>query len=553
MLDDSIIDIFETGKPLSPAERARLEKLRDEIDQQTAVVGARDSLLQFARLMSPDRNEPHNFTKSRYVAAPHHKLIIEALERVEAGLLPRLIITMPPRHGKSETITRIFPPWFLGRDTSREVIIAGYSQNFAERSFGKKIQEMMRSERYMRVFPEATLDGGSKAVDFLGIPNAGGIIVTGRDGATTGHGAHLFVVDDPIKNRKEADSQVLRDTTWEWFTSTVNSRLYDDGAIVIVMTRWNEDDIVGRLTNPDHPDYDPELAAGWETLCLPAVFEDRHFEIAEVLGRKVGDVLWPKEGKLGFSKDYFDVRRRLSEADFEALYQGNPTPMKGDFFRAEWLDTYTSDQLPATKFISTYGASDHAVSTRNRADASIMGCFGVDEYDTVWVLPDLVWDRIETDKQIDEMIAKMKYHRPLAWFIESENIAKAFGPFLMKRMSEERVYTVLEPKTPSKDKSMRAQAIRGRLANRKVKFPADAHWWPAARRQLLAFPNAADDDFVDFISWIGQGLLDITPGASQRTPELDAAEIPGTLAWVKAATRAQEDKDKRYDARRTGY
>lgn len=546
-------ELERQARAMSETDVARLKKFVKAAELRQPYLDARKNFLKFAEVMSPDREHPKDPRYSRYKIAPHHRLIGEALMRVEDGTIPRVIFVMPPRHGKSETVTRLFPPWFVGRDPSREVIIAGYSQKFAERSFGKKIQTIMQSARYREVFPDATLDGGSKAVDALMLGEGGQIIVSGRGGALTGHGAHLLLIDDPIKNKKEAESQVVRDDVWEWFTSTAYSRLYDSGAAVIVTTRWNEDDLVGRLTNPEHPEHDPEIARGWKVICLPAVFEDRHAAIGKVLGKKTGDVLWPREGDVGFSREYFEIRRRMEPGDFEALYQGDPSPMDGDIFKVEWLRTYKSDELPDVQFLSKYGASDHGVTTRNRSDPSVIGCVGVDEDGVVYVLPDLIWDKLQTDRIVEEIIAKMRYHKPFAWWMESENISKAFGPFLYKQMAEEKVYTVIEPRSPSKDKVTRSQALRGLMAHGRIRFPSDAWWWPAAKRQLLTFPNAAANDFVDFLSWIGLGVMELVPGQTQKAKELEAHDIPGTIAWIKHQTKIRENRENAENARRIGY
>lgn len=538
------------NQPLTPSERKKLEDFKAVVEQKKVLLSARDDILSFAHAMLPHRDYPKDPRYSKYEPAAHHKIIADALMRVESGHEQRLVITMPPRHGKSELITRLFPPFFVGRDPTREVILAGYNQTFAEKSFGKKIQAMMESDRYKAIFPDATFDGGSRAVDMMMLSEGGQIACAGRGGTMTGLGAHLLVIDDPVKNKAEAESEVMRDDCWDWFTTTAYSRLYGGGACVIVMTRWNEDDIVGRLTNPNHPKYDPDIGAGWTVLHFPAIFTKEYEDLGKVLGKKVGDTLWPEHN---FDIKYFDQRRKLDPASFQALYQGNPSPLDGDLFKAEWLAEYTDDEMPPLDKLSIYGASDHGVTLKRRSDPSVIGCVGVDDDYNIWVLPDLVWRRLETDKIVDEMLAKMKTYRPFVWWMENENIAKAFGPFLMKRMMEEQVFTLLEGRTPSKDKVTRSQAVRGIMARRKVKFPKNAWWWQAARRQMLTFPNGTAFDFVDFISWIGIGIQDIVPGEDMRARQTPPEEIPGTLAWLKAETAAKEANDARRARARSGY
>ena len=175
----------------------------------------------------------------------------------------------------------------------------------------------------------------------------------------------------------------------------------------------------------------------------------------------------------------------------------------------------------------------------------MLGCVGVDERDDIWILPDVVWSHMQTDRIVDELILQMRTHRPAAWWLENENIAKAFGPFLIKRMHEEKVYTLLDGNTPSKDKMTRARSIQGRIAMGKVHFPRFAAWWPQAQAEMLNFPNGAHDDFVDFLAHVGLGLLKThraRPIANDDTP----SDQVGSIQWIlrNANARAQRDKLK---------
>lgn len=537
-------DLRRLASALTDDDVAELERLDQAASRKEILLRARDDLLTFTQVMMPHPDAPHDVTKSRYEPALHHKLIAEALEKVEAGEIQRLIITMPPRHGKSELATRNFPMWYMGRNPTKEIFLAGYSQQFAERAFGKKLQGLLLSERYQEIFPEVSFDGGSKAVDILLNTDGGQIVSTGRGGQITGMGAHLFVIDDPIKNEKEAESDIIRNDIWEWFLTTVDTRLYSDGAVIIVMTRWNEDDLVGRLTNPENQHYQADLAKDWHILHLPAIFEEEDRDVAKLLGKKVGDALWPEKtsrGMGGYDVAWLTRKQRQSEATFSALYQGRPAPLDGDLYRADWLIEYGPNELPNIETLNFYGASDHATGTRTRSDPSVIGCVGMDPNGVIWFMPDILWARVQTDKAVDEICAQMKRNDPFTWFIESENISKSFGPFLRKAMQEERLYrTVLQPMSVSQDKVKRSQSSRGLAAAGKFRFPRHAPWWSRAKKQLLTFPNGANDDFVDFVSLVGQGLLQMQPATALRVDEIPAEKIPFTLAWVKAQTRKQE-------------
>jgi predicted phage terminase large subunit-like protein len=149
---------------------------------------------------------------------------------------------------------------------------------------------------------------------------------------------------------------------------------------------------------------------------------------------------------------------------------------------------------------------------------TVIGCVGIDEHDDIWVLPDVVMERMETDRTVDEMLVQFKTHKPLLWWMESELISKSFGPFLRRRMQEERIYTSIDGVPVSKDKPTRARSIQGRMRMRKVRFPRFAPWWPEARSQILRFPYGAHDDFVDWLAHIGQGLIkEVGASAPKKT------------------------------------
>jgi predicted phage terminase large subunit-like protein len=167
-----------------------------------------------------------------------------------------------------------------------------------------------------------------------------------------------------------------------------------------------------------------------------------------------------------------------------------------------------------------------------------MGCVGIDEEDNIWVLPDLFWRRAQTDVVCDAMLDQFRRNAPLLWWAEKGHISKAIGPFLRKRMQEEKIYCAIDEVTPSKDKQTRAQAIRGRMAMGKVFFPKFAGWWPAAQLELLKFPAARHDDFVDWLAHIGMGL-NLQVGASAPS-KADTGPRTGTLAWVKHSSKMRE-------------
>lgn len=482
---------------------------------------SKDDLITFQQFMMPDADDPEDAEKSRYDPQYFHRALAAALQEVEAGKMLRLIITFPPRHGKTQLAGKAFPAWYVGRDPYRYVAVCTYNQPFAD-GYGKAVRAIMQSPAYAQVFPRVKLRKGSQASNFMETNEDGALYFLGRGGTITGRGADLIIIDDPIKNSQEAQSQTIREQLWEWFQNDIKSRfMTDTGAMIIIQTRWHEDDLVGRLTDPTNPCYDAEEAARWKIINIPAIAEEN-----DVLGRKKGEALWPER----FGIEYLENFKRTNSKGFSALYQQRPTPEDGDFFRADMIRTYKREDLP--KSLRMYAASDHAVGIKQENDRSCLLVVGVDDKANVWLL-DCWWKRAKTDEVVEAMIKLMKRWKPLAWWAESGHISKSIGPFLFKRMREEKCYINVVEQVPSADKMTRAQSIQGRMSMGMVKFPMFEHWFEDARQELLKFPQARHDDFVDTIAHIGLGL-DKLINAGRIATVTSAGPKVGTMAWVKA-------------------
>ena len=180
----------------------------------------------------------------RYVFGAHHLLACAALERVERGHCRRLMVFMPPRHGKSMLVSEFFPAWYLGRNPSRKVIAASYSAELAQ-DFGRKVRNQLRDTLWQGVFAPARLDASSAAVDRVNLQQGGSYFAVGVGGAVTGRGADVLIIDDPVKGREDADSPAMRRRVREWYASTAYTRLMPGGAVILVLTRWHEDDLAG--------------------------------------------------------------------------------------------------------------------------------------------------------------------------------------------------------------------------------------------------------------------------------------------------------------------
>lgn len=518
----------ESASPLTPQERHR--QLTEQIraaKRLLAAKKARDGLIDFTRFTMPTPEAPDDPEKSTYQPQYFHRALGRALEEVEAGKMLRLIVTFPPRHGKSELTSRRFPAWLIGRDPYRHVMFATYNQPFAE-DFGRDVRKIMRSPGYAQVFPGVALATGEQASDRLRTEQNGMLVFVGRGGSSTGRGADFLIIDDPLKDRAEADSAATREELWSWFNDTASTRLMSDtGSIIIISTRWHEDDLVGRLTDPANPCFNEQEARAWRIINIPAIAED-----GDVLGRKPGEPLWPER----FGLEYLESFRRRNPRGFSALYQQRPTPMDGDFFKRETIVGYGS-QRQRPQNLRIYAASDHAVSTKQTADRTCLIVVGVDERDEIWLL-DCWWERAPADVVADKMLDLMRRWKPIFWWAEAGHISKAIGPFLRKRQREEGVYRMVVEQQPAADKQTRAASIQGRMGMGMVHFPTFAPWYERAVSEMLKFPNARHDDFVDALAHIGLGLDSIRAASAPRPTSAPAIRT-GSLAWIKAAAEKQ--------------
>jgi predicted phage terminase large subunit-like protein len=520
-------------------KQAKLDVLERQIAaarRQKRAIEARSEFLSFVKFTMPDPDEPGDIDRSMFKDAKHHRALAKVLEEVEKGHIPRLIVTLPPRHGKSELISRRFIPWLLGKDGYRNVIFATYNEDFAH-DFGADVRTIMQSPPYKQVFPGFAFRFGGASKERIQTSSGGMSAFVGRGGSITGRGADFLIIDDPIKDAEEANSPAIRQKLWEWFTQVAMTRLMNSTAsVIIVHTRWNEDDLIGRLTDPTNPNFNSEESSKWKIINLPAFAGDD-----DPLGRKKGELLWPERFDLGF----MEAQRRIDPRGFAALYQQRPSPEDGDFFRRDYLVQYDRKDLP--KDMRIFAASDHAVGQdKSRSDSTVLLIAGVDQYGDIYLL-DCWWEKKSSDVVVEAMLRLMKQHKPMLWWAEKGHISKSIGPFLRKRMMEEKVYCAIEEVTPVANKVQRAQSIQGRMAMKKVKFPKGAPWVMNAFDELMKFPNARHDDFVDTLAWIGMGLARQSGPRSVEVVKKDRPQT-GTLAWVKWDSKFREKEQRLLNA-----
>lgn len=336
-----------------------------------------------------------------YLMAPFHKIIADELrEWNTAESHPNLLIMAPPRHGKSQIVSRFLPSHLLGQDPAMRVIAASYSGELAN-SMGRDVQALMLTDTYSRIFPDTRLSRAGQRdetahrsmSDFDVIRYRGHYIGRGVGGGITGLGAHRIIIDDPVKNREEAESKTRRATVWKWYTSTLRTRLQKGGRIVLLMTRWHEDDLAGRLLRQVKEE---EKADRWKVISFPALFMQN--EYTHPLDKRVeGEPLWPDM----FDLEYLErTKATLGTYDWEALYQQQPRPAGGAVIQRGWIQQIPPEQIPPDLF--WVRAWDLAIKKDQKADYTASGQMALDQYGNIYVRR-LIRDRMtwpEARKQI---------------------------------------------------------------------------------------------------------------------------------------------------------
>lgn len=417
--------------------------------------------------------------------AQHHLYLIQKLQLMAERKLKRLMVFMPPGHAKSTYGNLLFVPFYMGCHPTHSVISASHTQEFSER-FGRRARSLIESPTFKNLFGFSSSQS-SRASGRFDTEKGGEYFAVGVGGSVTGRRADFVVIDDPLKGRVEADSQLMRDRIWEWYLADLRTRLKPDAGIVLIQTRWHDDDLAGRILKY-HRDEE------WDIVCLKAIAEEN-----DPLGRDVGEALWPE----WMSIDQLLVEKKIQSArNWSALYQQNPMPDEGAYFKEDWIRYY--DKMPDLSSMKIYGASDYAISS-NGGDYTVHGVIGVNANDDIFIL-DWWRGQTNTDVWVDVFLDLMNQYKPIMWAEEAGQISKSLGPFIQKRQQEKRIYGHREQFVSAIDKASRARAIQARMAMGKIYLPKNALWSHDLIAEIISFPAGKHDDQVDVLSLFGRML-----------------------------------------------
>ncbi len=434
---------------------------------------ARSSLLSYVGLEYP-----------KYQAEPMHELIATALEAVEAGKIRRLLINCPPQHGKTLLASEFFPAWVLGRNPDWKVIAATYNQTRAN-EVGNVVRNNLTSDTHRAIFPDCEI-ADTKSVQHVATTQRGHYYSTGVGGASTGRGANLFLLDDPLKGREEAESKLIREKIKEWYRAVAYTRLRPDNRIVIILTRWHLDDLAGFVLR-EH------AHENWKVIELKAIAEGN-----DILGRSPGEALCPNM----YNKKHLEnVKIIEGTYNWESLYQQRPVSKEGGMVKYEWLKHYT--ELPEEENVEkTVISWDTAYKEEQLNDPSAATVWQITK--NGYYLIDVVNKRMEFPKLIRKVKELHEIHHASAHLIEG----RASGQSLIQELKRNTTIPVVEISTKNQEKKVRFDAVTGLFESGKVWLPDKAHWKNETEDQICLFPSTKYDDIVDsvsqFLNWVNK-------------------------------------------------
>ena len=443
--------------------------------------------------------------------APHHLLLIDHLEMLTRREFRRLFVFMPPGSAKSTYGSVLFGPWFLAQATGGPVIQASHSVQLAER-FSRKVRNLVAEHSAILGYD---LADDSTAAGRWETTHGHEYYAAGVGTGIAGFRAQLGIIDDPVASREDADSERMRDRAWDWYNDDFSNRLKPGALELIIMTRWHEDDLAGRLISRDG--LDGPIPS--KVLSLPAEAKE-----SDPLGRKPGEFLW--EGEYGYADRLREKKATSDPRSWAALYQQNPVPDEGLFLDVAKIKRVRPPKMSALR---VFAASDYATKDGS-GDYTVHIIGGLDADDVLHVL-DCWRQQTTTDVWIDQMKAMTISWAPLEWGEENGVIIKAVSPQIEARFKEEPKAYVSRVQYPViSDKPTRARTLQGRIALGKLAISPEAYWADELIAELSKFPAAKHDDQVDALALLS--IVAAKRGPPKKTVADEPIEEAGGGFWV---------------------
>lgn len=404
------------------------------------------------------------------------------------------MIFLPPRHSKSEFASRRFPAWCVGKHPKWQIINSTYSGDFAA-DFGREVRGIVKSSEYQKLFPGTKLAEDSQAAARWNTQKGGSYVSAGVGGPLTGRGAHIAIIDDPFKDYQAAYSPTIRESIWKWYKNVLRTRLMPGGAIILVLTRWHDADLAGKLIKKMKSDEGDK----WDIISIPALIETEEQKQTDPLYRNIGEALWPAWYDEQTLKD---TKKAMSSFEWSALYQQSPVPESGNLFKREWFKWY--EQIPEHgNYYITFDGALTEDEGENQPDYTEIGVWLVDQHKDIYAV-DWWYGQVTMDKWV-YVILNLLNIWPVSYVIgEVGQIRRACEPFLKEQMYECDTYAVLKWLPHVGDKSANCAAFRGLASMGRVYLPNGKQWAIRLLDQLLRFPAGDHDDGVDCCGLIGR-------------------------------------------------
>jgi predicted phage terminase large subunit-like protein len=413
---------------------------------------------------------------ARWQLPRHLAMLNRLLLALAARTIPRLLVTLPPRHGKSTLLSQFFPAWYLGLHPERRVILTSYEADYAA-GWGRKSRDVL--ERWGGQFGvEVRRD--SKAADRWELArHGGGMVTAGVGGPITGRGADVLIIDDPVKNAEQALSPTYRRRAVDWYASTAYTRLEPGGCVVLVMTRWHTEDLAGHVTEAS-PDGLP-----WHVVNLPAVAE-----AGDALGRQPGEALWPERYPLAALAD---IRAAIGTYWFQSLYQQTPINREGGLFNPAWFKVVDAAPAKLEKVVRYWDLAATEAADASDPDWTVGVLMGRSE--GVYYVLDMQRMR-GSPKKVEELLAwtaELDGTNVPVW-IEQEGGAS--GKSLVSHYARLLAGYAVRPDKPEGDKVARANPLAAQAEAGNVRLVRGS-WNRAWTDEMGGFPFASHDDIVD--------------------------------------------------------
>jgi len=466
------------------------------------------------------------------------------VREIEEGKAPRLILAMPPRTGKSEIASDKLPSWILGKHPDWDVIASSYAVSLPI-GFSRNIRDRLKDKLYQNIFPDTRLDPSSQAAETWKTTKGGTYTAAGVGGGITGKGAHALIIDDPVKDAEEADSETIRAKIIDWYGSTAYTRLAPGGGVLIIMTRWHDDDLAGHVVL----DMEAKIKEGipkdqidiWRIVCYEGIASKDEYldkntgDVVNTPGpdhkllRRAGEALHPERFSLA---ELIKKKNTLQPRHWSALYQQKPQPDEGTYFTKSMFSHRPLASFPPPELLRIGIAGDLAIGTKDKHDRSVFAVGGLDYEDTLHILRVLVM-RGNIDEQAKAFIKLLFKYKPYICGFERGQLNLALRPIVDKRLKKINLKRKQQQKpafypnwseklSPINDKLTRARPLQGRMQMGNVIVPLESEeeWVGEAKNELMRFPTGVFDDIVDGCAWLEHLLKDVPPPqkAKQKKP-----------------------------------